>query len=127
MDRGQWGSDISATRLARVLGFARRWMPASNVKLLEPAMLQMPSAAFILIGPAEICLFLICLFLICLFLNVDLSGSRAGFEEKSIVRRSSPSGFYKAHVSVGGVVCWFGFSGLADFGKRTLHVPVAQF
>ncbi|OUX05815.1 MAG: hypothetical protein CBE00_09285 [Planctomycetaceae bacterium TMED240] len=29
------GRDISATRLARVLGFARRWMPASNLKLLQ--------------------------------------------------------------------------------------------
>ncbi len=85
------------------------------------------SATFLFIGAAEICLVLVCLFLDCLFLDVGLSGSRAGLEEKNIVQRSSPSGFYKAHVSVGGVVCWFGFSGLADFGKRTLHVPVAQF
>ncbi|MAI34319.1 MAG: hypothetical protein CMM07_21965 [Rhodopirellula sp.] len=55
------------------------------------------------------CLFLDCLFLDCLFLDVGLSGSRAGLEEKNIVQRSSPSGFYKAHVSVGGsrLLVWF--------------------
>jgi hypothetical protein len=108
-------------------------MPASNVKLLESAMLQVLRCFKSCDASSVEC----CVHfdrrcrnlpvLNCLVLNVDLSGSRAGFEEKSIVRRSSPSGFYKAHVSVGGVVCWFGFSGLADFGKRTLHVPVAQF